>query len=192
MEGYLLGALAPLGHRVKAELAQVSVARNETAVAVRLLESLIPSSNQDVADRVEAIQVATGRGQEAALARSARCESIAQLASDWYKGAQQCRLALADLYMGDDEPTFTSSSLRLVQWRAGMPARDDERAEQTLRFQKATASAEGLRDQIDCWRRLTFDQTGSNKRSIVLIPALKDWVRQIPVRCRYGLRRPDS
>ena len=90
---------------------------------------LIHPLTKTLGDRVEAIQVATGRGQEAALARSARCESIAQLASDWYKGAQQCRLALADLYISIG---------------------DDERAEQTLvRFQsieaaKATASAEGL------------------------------------------------
>ena len=112
--GKLLGVWHPLVIASQAELAQVSVARDETSEAVRLLESLMARSidehgrihplSETLANRVEAIQVATGRGQEAAVARSARCESIAQLASDWYSGAQECLLAAADLYisLGDD------------------------------------------------------------------------------------------
>ncbi len=105
---------------------------------MRLLESLVARSidyhglihplSKTLANRVEAIQVATGRGQEAALVRSKRCESIAQLASEWFSGAQECLLAAAGLYIS---------------------LGDDERAEQTLiRFQfieaaKATASRRG-------------------------------------------------
>ena len=137
--GKLLGAWHPLVIESRAELAQVSVARGEAAEAVRLLESLTTRSidehglihplTKSLSNRVEAIQVATGRGQEAALARSTRCESIAQLASDWYRGAQECLLTAADLYIS---------------------LGDDERAEQTLiRFQsieaaKATASEESF------------------------------------------------
>ena len=135
----LLGPWHPLVIESRAELAQVSVARNETAVAVRLLESLMVRSidehglihplTKTLGDRVEAIQVATGRGQEGGLGAFSSMRVNRPAGLRLVQRAQQCRLALADLYISIG---------------------DDERAEQTLvRFQsieaaKATASADGL------------------------------------------------
>ena len=90
---------------------------------------LIQPQTKMLSNRVEAILIATGQARDAASARSNRCESIAQLASNWFGEAQECLLAAADLYISIG---------------------DDDQAEQTLlRFQsfesvKASASVERL------------------------------------------------
>lgn len=135
----LLGPWHPLVMESRAELAQVSVAKGEPVEAVRRLKSLITRSIDEhglihpltkmLSNRVEAILIATGQARDAASARSNRCESIAQLASNWFGEAQECLLAAADLYISIG---------------------DDDQAEQTLlRFQsfesvKASASVERL------------------------------------------------